>query len=112
MKVSLDENSAGEQQIKVLSHRTRKRVLNRNNRNGNLAGFKLVKDFSRTRTRNNCAAGQHAACGFMTKGPGLSLNGNFHLSTLAGQNRRKQILVEHESVHTIRRVTRYGPQHV
>src|SRR6266487_3869027 len=112
MKIPLDENIPSEQQVKVFGNRTRQRVFDRDNRNGNLPSFKPVEDFSRTRTRNNRAARQHTACGLVAERPGFALNSNFHLSTLAIGIWRKQILFEYQSVHAIRIVTRDRPQHV
>ncbi len=107
-KLALDENIAREQQIKMFGHRSGERIFDGNYRDGGIVRFDAVKYFRRTGARNNRATGQHPSCGFVAEGPELSLNGNFHLSNLAGGNRGMQIFFEQERIDMVRIVTRNG----
>src|SRR2546423_14191655 len=85
----------------MFGNRSCERVLDRDNGDGNSAGLDQVENFNRARARNDGATLDHAPSGFVTEGPGFSLDGNFHSSKLAGRLYGKQILLEQQGVKPI-----------
>jgi hypothetical protein len=98
MEIARDENVAGEQEIKVLGHRSCERVLNGNDGDRNFAAIQQIENFNGAGTRNDGATFYHTPGGFVAERSRLSLDGNFHSSNLAGRLHGKQILLEQQGV--------------
>ncbi len=74
-------NLATQQQVKMLSHRPRQRVLNRNHGAPDRAFAYAVKNLKRAGTRDDLRARQHGFSRLMAKGTEFTLNSNFHESS-------------------------------
>src|SRR6185295_3509506 len=92
----------------MLADRASQRILNWDNGGTHVASLQPVKNLQRPWTWNHGAAWNHPLGGFMAERAQLSLDSNFHGSTLAGLRRRKQIFLQHKGVHAVRIVTRQG----
>ena len=62
-------------------------VFDRDNYDGNVAGFKMVEYLNRASTRKQRTTGYHAARGFVAERTRFTLDSNSHESKLAGRLR-------------------------
>src|ERR1700686_2227953 len=79
-KLADDINLASQQKIKMFSHGTCQRVLNRNHCPIDTSASDAVENFEGPRTRDNLGARQHGFRRFMAERSELSLNCDLHFA--------------------------------
>ena len=93
---TLNKNIPCHQQIGMLGHSARQRVLDWNNGNAHRSAFEKIENFGGSGARYDDTAGQHALGRLVAERPELSLNRNFanrlHSGKVAGKSRAAQMV--------------------
>jgi len=85
-ELTMDEHITREQQVEVLGHRSRERVLNGDYRRLYRAVLDPLEDLGRASARNQPGPRQHFPRSLVAKGTKFSLDGNFHVLGRAYQS--------------------------